>query len=225
MDGRKSISTVLVVLVSVQVPQVRTAMCQSWAASKQISCFPRGPLSFPDRSLVHGPWFLPPRLLHEVVPNLGRGAVFAADRVAGDGGGGGHRRVAGALADREHHWARLARYALALLPRADGSEAARPRRDRRTPARAWRTTLAHTWRQARRRRQVLGQRQVAAAGAPPFGYLKPVKKYTDRKTAVNPHLDRHPEAGARTSATGGPQALEESQGCQGWQGYGRRAPA
>ena len=38
--------------------------------------------------------------------------------------------------DHEHRRARLARHALALLPRADGGEAARPRRNRRTPARS-----------------------------------------------------------------------------------------
>jgi len=54
---------------------------------------------FPHRPLVYGPGFLCARLLHEVVPNLGRGAVLAADRVAVDGGGGGHRRVAEAFAD------------------------------------------------------------------------------------------------------------------------------
>ena len=45
-------------------------------------------------ALVDARGFLPPRLLHEVVPNLRCGAVLAADRVAVDGGGGGHRRVA-----------------------------------------------------------------------------------------------------------------------------------
>jgi len=54
---------------------------------------------FPHRPLVYGPGFLCARLLHEVVPNLGRGAVLAADRVAVDGGGRGHRRVAEAFAD------------------------------------------------------------------------------------------------------------------------------
>src|ERR1019366_7026316 len=54
---------------------------------------------FPYRSLVYARGFLGARLLHDVVPNLGRGAVLAADRVGVDGGGGGHRRVAEAFAD------------------------------------------------------------------------------------------------------------------------------
>src|ERR1035438_9136766 len=49
--------------------------------------------------LVYGPGFLRARLLSDVVPNLGCGAVLAADRVAVDGGGGGHRRVTEAFAD------------------------------------------------------------------------------------------------------------------------------
>src|ERR1035437_5245032 len=40
---------------------------------------------FPYRSLVYARGFLCARLLHEVVPNLGRGAVLAADGVAVDG--------------------------------------------------------------------------------------------------------------------------------------------
>ena len=43
---------------------------------------------------VYALGFLLARSLHDVVPNLGRGAVLAADRVAVDGGGGGHRRMA-----------------------------------------------------------------------------------------------------------------------------------
>ena len=58
-----------------------------------------GSLSFPYRSSVYARGFLPARLLHEVVPNLGCGAVLAADRVAVDGGGGGDRRVAETFAD------------------------------------------------------------------------------------------------------------------------------
>ena len=75
----------------------------------------------------------------------------------------------------------------------------------------------------------------AFAGAPPFGDLKPVKKFTDRKTAVNRNWKaiqrlrgtaarQYPRHGSQTEghtgtdahprATGGPRPIEESQGGQ-----------
>src|ERR1035441_6525976 len=42
----------------------------------------------------------------------------------------------GRRSDHEHRRARLSRHAFALLPRADGGEAACPRRDRHAPARS-----------------------------------------------------------------------------------------
>ncbi|MGA3100174.1 MAG: hypothetical protein ABSF25_27285 [Bryobacteraceae bacterium] len=65
----------------------------------------------------------------------------------------GHRarRVGrGRRSDHEHRRARLSRHALALLPRADGSEAAGPRRDRHAAT--------------RRRREAQGRSRAAEAG-------------------------------------------------------------
>ena len=45
----------------------------------------------------------------------------------------------------------------------------------------------------------------AFAGVVPFDTLKPVKKFTDRKTAVSPDLEGHPSPDANTRATGGPR--------------------
>ena len=59
----------------------------------------------------------------------------AVARQPAHAGHGAFRVGRGRRGDHEHRGARLARHALALLPRADGSEAARPRRDRRAPAR------------------------------------------------------------------------------------------
>ena len=48
--------------------------------------------------------------------------------------GHGTRRIGrGRRGDHEHRWTRIAGHAFAVLPRADGGQAARPRRNRRTP--------------------------------------------------------------------------------------------
>ena len=57
------------------------------------------PVKSRSRQQEYGPGFLPLRLLHEVVPHLGRGAVLAAEGVRVDLRGGGDGRVAEAFAD------------------------------------------------------------------------------------------------------------------------------
>ena len=59
----------------------------------------------------------------------------------------------------------------------------------------------------------------------PFDTLKPVKKFTDRKTAVSPDLEGHPSPDARPRATGGPRRAEEGQGDQGRHHQGRAPTA
>ena len=63
----------------------------------------------------------------------------------------------------------------------------------------------------------------AFAGVVPFDTLKPVKKFTDRKTAVSPDLEGHPSPDARTRAPGGPRRAKEGQGDQGRHRQGRGA--
>ncbi len=64
----------------------------------------------------------------------------------------------------------------------------------------------------------------AFAGAPPFGELKPVKKFTDRKTAVA-DMEGHPSPDAHPRATGRPGCAEESEGGQGCHRQRRHAHA
>src|ERR1035437_7446371 len=52
-----------------------------------------------QRALVHRPRLLPPRLLLDVVPNLGGSEVLAAEGMRVDLRGGGDGRVAQAFAD------------------------------------------------------------------------------------------------------------------------------
>ena len=61
----------------------------------------------------------------------------------------------------------------------------------------------------------------AFAGAPPFGDLKPVKKFTDRKTAVARIWKAIQALTPAPRATGGPRRAEEGQGDQGRHRQGR----
>src|ERR1039458_8177194 len=99
----------------------------------------------------------------ELAPVRARGHTRATAQ-AGGRTGCRRRRACGVVAVRlgvwgtgtgdevtiEHRRDRLARHTLALLPRADGGEAARPRRNRRTAARgrqtANRKTSSYSWR-------------------------------------------------------------------------------
>ena len=75
------------------------------------------PLSFPQRSSVYALGYFPPRLLLDVVPNLGGGEVLAAGGVAVDGAvvatrwaegrGQGGRALFGGHRDRRDRTARV----------------------------------------------------------------------------------------------------------------------
>src|ERR1035437_1306533 len=61
-----------------------------------------------QRALVHRPRLLPPRLLLDVVPNLGGSEVLAAEGMCVNLRGGGDGRVAEAFADgRQVHMVQL----------------------------------------------------------------------------------------------------------------------
>ena len=73
----------------------------------------------------------------------------------------------GRRGDHEHRRARLARHAIALLPRADGSEAARPRRNRHSPE--------------RRRPRAQGGSRAAATGCGGFSIVASVIASSGRR--------------------------------------------